>query len=502
MSTPVILVCDDTPAKRYVLASWLRRAGYDVVETDTIAGATEALRCQRIDLAVLDVHLPDGSGLDVTRALRADVGARSTPVVHVSAVAMETADKVVALDEGADAYLVDPIEPEELLSTVRALLRSSGARREAELLATRLERLGRAAVRLNAAASVPRLVEAVARAASEVLDGSATAILVDDEGQGWRVTAAAGDQGATATAVPAALVGELLAEPGSWTVCPVDGDGGAHGVVAVPTSADPDEREQGELLLQRLAQSTAVAVDNLRALAYEHRTALMLQRSLLPASLPEPAGLRLAARYRASQQQAEVGGDFFDAFEVDGHCVLVIGDVQGHSLEAAVVMAELRYSLRAYAYDGHDPTAVLDRLDAVLDRGGSELIATACIVRIAPDRASFEVVCGGHPAPLLVRDGTARELEARGPLLGAQMGTHPATSYDLRPGDRLLLFTDGLVERRGERLDVNLDRVAAQAAASTSTTADGLADELLVTWGASEDDVALLVVDRVEGQPA
>lgn len=497
MSTPVILVCDDTPAKRYVLASWLRRAGYDVLETDTVAGANDVLRRQRIDLAVLDVHLPDGTGLDVTRALRDDPGVRSTPVVHVSAVAMETSDKVAALDQGADAYLVDPIEPEELLSTVRALLRSSGALREAELLATRLGRLDRAAVRLNAAASVPRLVEATARAASEVLEGSATAVLVDDEGQGWRVTLAAGDQGVTASAVATGLVGELLAEPGSWTTCPVvAADGGAHGVVAVPTPADPDEREQGELLLQRLAQSTAVAADNLRALAYEHRTALMLQRSLLPASLPEPAGLRLAARYRASQQQAEVGGDFFDAFEVDGHTFLVIGDVQGHSLEAAVVMAELRYSLRAYAYDGHGPTAVLDRLDTVLDRGGSELIATACIVRVAPDRTGFEVVCAGHPPPVLVRDGAAHDLEVRGPLLGASMGTHPAASYDLRTGDRLVLFTDGLVERRGERLDVNLERLAAQAGAATGTV-DELADELLDAWGVSEDDVALLVVDRV-----
>lgn len=499
MSTPLILVCDDTPAKRYVLASWLRRGGYDVVEADTASGAAHTLHEHRIDLAVLDVHLPDGNGLDITRAIRADAELRGTPVVHVSAVAMETSDKVTALDQGADAYLVDPIEPEELLSTVRALLRSSGARREAELLATRLGHLNRAAVRLNVAASVPRLVEAAARAAAEVLGGPATAVLRDDEGGTWRVTLLAADQAASAVPVPAEQVegwaDQLPAASGSWTGSPVRVAGTVEGVVAVAATDDPEARDQAEVLLARLTQATAVALENLRALAFEHRTALMLQRSLLPGALPEPPGLRVAARYRASQQQVEVGGDFFDAFEVDGHCFLVIGDVQGHSLEAAVVMAELRYSLRAYAYDGHGPTGVLDRLDSLLDRSGSDLIATACVAVVAPDRSRVEVVVAGHPSPLLVRDGATRTLTAIGPLLGAVMGTHPVTAYDLEPGDRLVMFTDGLVERRGQHLDANLDLLADQVAAGSGGSGEQLADSLLATWGESEDDVALLVVD-------
>lgn len=499
VSTPLILVCDDTPAKRYVLSSWLRRAGYDVVEADTASGAAHTLHEHRIDLAVLDVHLPDGNGLDITRAIRADAQLAGTPVVHVSAVAMETSDKVTALDQGADAYLVDPIEPEELLSTVRALLRSSGARREAELLATRLGRLNRAAVRLNVAASVPRLVEAAARAAAEVLDAPATAVLRDDQGETWRVTVLATDQPASAVVVPAEQLhtwaDQVPAASGAWIGSPVRVDGITEGVVAVASADDAEAREEAEVLLARLTQTAAVALENLRALAYEHRTALMLQRSLLPGALPEPTGLRVAARYRASQQQAEVGGDFFDAFEVDDHCFLVIGDVQGHSLEAAVVMAELRYSLRAYAYDGHGPTGVVDRLDSLLDRGGSDLIATTCVAVVSPDRTRVEVVVAGHPSPLLVRDGVTSSLTARGPLLGARMGTHPVSAYDLRPGDRLVMFTDGLVERRGQHLDANLDLLADQVAGASGTSVEQLADMLLATWGESEDDVALLVVD-------
>lgn len=515
MSSPRILVCDDTPAKRYVLSSWLRRSGYDVVECDTAASAVDLLHREPIDLAVLDVHLPDGNGLDITRTIRADPLLAATPVVHVSAVAMETSDKVTALDQGADAYLVDPIEPDELLSTVRALLRSFGARREAELLATRLSRLNRAVVRLNVAASVPRLVEATARAAAEIFDSPAVALLVDEHGEGWRLTVLSSEQPGVPVPVPAEQAAGLLAlsEPGplavssvpaweehlsagagDWTGCPIRTDGALDGLVAVVDDRE-EGPEQASVLLHRLAQAAAVAAGNLRALEFEHRTALMLQRSLLPGVLPEPVGLRMTARYRASQQQAEVGGDFFDAFEVDGSCFLVIGDVQGHSLEAAVVMAELRYSLRAYAYEGHGPTAVVDRLDALLDRTGSELIATACVVVVAPDRRRIEVVCAGHPPPLLVRDGDAGYLEARGPLLGARMGTHPVASYDVVPGDRLVLFTDGLVERRRQPIDANLDRLADQAAAGAGLLPDELADQLLQTWGDTDDDVALLVVD-------
>lgn len=511
--TPRILVCDDTPAKRYVLSSWLRRSGYEVVESSTAAEAAEMLRSETVDLAVLDVHLPDGSGLDITRALRSDPRVASVPVIHVSAVARETADKVNALDEGADAYLVDPIEPDELLSTVRALLRSSGARRDAELLADRLAQLNRAAVRLNVAASVPRLVDATARAAADVLGVPAVALLLDDRGAGWRAVVVGGDlQGATA--LPADEACELLADlrsdanalrtqsawgdhlpatADSWTHAPISIGGALAGVLAVSIGQADDGHD--DVLLQRLAQSAAVALENLRALEFEHRTALTLQRSLLPGVLPEPPGLQLAARYRASQQRVEVGGDFFDAFVIDGRCHLVIGDVQGHSLEAAVVMAELRYSLRAYAYEGHPPATIMGLLDTLLVRTGSDLIATACIVTVDADRRAVEVVSAGHPPPVLLQSRGPRVLDTRGLLLGAGIAGHPSVRYAVQPGDRLVMYTDGLIERRGQHFDDTLEKLVSDVVASDAPTVEDLADELLQRWSDADDDVALLVLD-------
>ncbi|MDH2414723.1 SpoIIE family protein phosphatase [Nocardioides sp. CER19] len=508
---PRVLVCDDTPAKRYVITSWLRRAGYTVIQTDSVAEALEVLREQPVDLAVLDVHLPDGSGLDIAHRIKSDPQTSSVPVIHISAVAIETHDRVAGLDRGGDAYLVDPIEPEEMLSTVRALLRSSGARRNAEDLATRTGRLNRAAVRLHLATTMPRLVEAAARAAAEVTDDTAAILVRHDAAALW---AAAPSGGAEASSVvidearakalveaaerPVAHSSEQpwsevlpVAAGDEWALWPVVGATAPLGFIAVP-SANLTDTVRG--LVERLAQLTSVAADNLLALEREHQTAMLLQRSLLPAVLPQPPGLSIAARYRASQRHAEVGGDFFDAFTVDDDCLLVIGDVQGHSLEAAVVMAELRYSLRAYAYDGHAPADVLDRVDTLLERNDAELIATACIAKVAADRRSLEIVSAGHLPILLCRAGETTYVETPGTLLGIGMEHEPRT-IGLEPDDRLVLVTDGLVERRGEALGDGLERLSDAVRAGLRLTAEGLAQELATLGGASDDDVAILVVD-------
>ena len=515
---PLVLVCDDTPAKRYVIASWLRRAGYQVVEAQSAGEALDVLVAQPVDLAVLDVHLPDRSGLEVTSLIRSQPGLSSMPVVHISAVAVEISDRVAGLDVGADAYLIDPIDPDEMLSTVRALLRASGARRSAEQLAARSGRLHRVSVRLNVAGNTARLADAAARAAAEVLDTVAVAMVVGDDGRGYRSTASHGGQSTTSSTLNAVEVEKLLGEAGDqvvarpdhdvWSgVLPVIGESAwrlwliresatVTGFIALPT--DPQVVDaQADGLMLRLVQSVSVALGNLRALAHERRTALMLQRSLLPAVLPDPPGLTIAARYRASEQHAEVGGDFFDAFETDdGRCFLVIGDIQGHSLEAAFVMAEIRYSLRAYAYDGYGPTAILDRLDALLGRRGiPELTATACIAVVDADGRSMDVVNAGHLPPLLVRGGEPAYVDCEGALLGLEVGAGQPTTVPLLPGDRIVLMTDGLVERRGESLEQSMDSLAAAVAQAEGVDAEALADEVIDRWGHGEDDVALLIVD-------
>lgn len=512
---PLILVCDDTPAKRYIICSWLRRAGYRVMEASTAGDARRILQEAAVDLAVLDVHLPDGNGLDITRDLRRDPARAATPVVHVSAIAVETVDRVAALDTGADAYLIDPIEPEELLSSIRALLRSSGARRDAEELARRMGRLNGAAVRIHVASTTARLAGAIAGAASEVLGEPAVSLVVEDGSLRRASAAPRGAVDISDVVLPADILERLDAAadvnglltvesdadpwntflprtgPRRWRVCSLQSDGERVGLLAVPVS---EVQTNDDFLLGRLAQIASVAFENLRALERERQTALVLQRSLLPASLPEPAGLVIAARYRASERHAEVGGDFFDAFEVEGGCFIAIGDVQGHSLQAAVVMAELRYSLRAYAYDGYGPAQITDRLDEVLTRNQPGIIATACIARISADRRTMTVVSAGHPPLLLLRDGEVSQIKPRGVLLGLR-SSHREATFELRGGDRLLLLTDGLVERRTEPMHVTLGRLEDAVSGMADLSAEPAADRVLADYGVSDDDVALMVVD-------
>lgn len=517
-----VLVCDDTAAKRYVIASWLRRAGYEVLEAETGAQALELASRGTVDLAVLDVHLPDMSGLDVCTRIKADPRTSATPVMHISAIAVEPEDRSAGLENGADAYMVDPIEPQEMLSMVRSLLRSSGFRRRAERRATRLQDLASASLRINVALNAARLAATASEACARILDSESVVVLLGDSETAvarttfggvttnlevsQRVAARLLDSAAARSDVHAAdepwsaiLHGGY---DGPWQVWPIGGSHDRAGLIAVPAPAISGDDD--EMLVTRLSQTVTVALDNLRVFVEEHRMALGLQRSLLPATLPPLPGLVVAARYRASDDQAEVGGDFFDAFQSDtGDRVVVIGDVQGHSLEAAVVMAELRYSLRAYVYVGLSPEDVLGRTNDVMLRSHPELTATLCmLVFPAGSQSTMLVANAGHIPPLILREAVASYLETGGTMLGLDQPPDKSLDVPVSAGTRILLMTDGLVERRGKDMMQGLDQLARSVEELSTVSAEGLCDELMETWGGGEDDIALIVLDVLAGVQA
>ncbi|MFI2645116.1 PP2C family protein-serine/threonine phosphatase [Streptomyces sp. NPDC018610] len=277
---------------------------------------------------------------------------------------------------------------------------------------------------------------------------------------------------------------------------------GALTFVRRAPAAPFDEQEQA--LAADLGQRAGLALDNARLYALQQHTAEQLQLSLLP-DLTGLAHLRLAARYVAAVERAEVGGDWYDAFRLpDGSTILAIGDVVGHDLAAAVRMGQLRNMLRALAYDsGDDPAGIMRRLDRVMQGlTGIELV-TAVIARLTTPAAGpwrIEWTNAGHLPPLLAQpDGRTRlleEVEGHAPVLGFDPGLARGTATTaLPPGATLLLYTDGLIERPGEDIGRGLTRLRQHAAALAREPLAVFRDELLERMSDGRyDDVAVLAL--------
>jgi sigma-B regulation protein RsbU (phosphoserine phosphatase) len=240
------------------------------------------------------------------------------------------------------------------------------------------------------------------------------------------------------------------------------------------------------------------------------QTAEALQLSLLGPP-PDLAALTSAVRYLPANRFAQIGGDWYDAFPLpDGTTMLVIGDVAGHDAPAAATMAQVRGMLRAVALSTEgSPATVLTALDAVLaDLELHTLVSVLVAIVDAPATGGTAHLCwsnAGHPPPVFVSADGRAQLLARTPerVLGVAAGA-PRTDHEvvLRPGDTLLLYTDGLVERRGVPLDDGFAWLVDELAALGPRPLGPLCDELLGELGGRvDDDVALLAVRLPAGQP-
>ncbi len=253
-------------------------------------------------------------------------------------------------------------------------------------------------------------------------------------------------------------------------------------------------RERAENLSDRLEE---VAEENAVLYASQRDIAQQLQRSLMPRSLPHFAGLDAAARYEAGVAGTEVGGDWYDVLPIaEDRVVFSVGDVCGRGLVAAVLMASLRYSIRAYALEQPDPATILDKLATMMETTPDDNFATVVCGALDTTAGTLTVARAGHPDLLLVdRDG-ARYLEIP---LGPPVGVDPDWSYTsathvLPDGAILLAYTDGLVERRREHPDVGRERL--RAAAVTDLPIEELVAHLVdsLVVGEHDDDVAVLAL--------
>jgi len=234
----------------------------------------------------------------------------------------------------------------------------------------------------------------------------------------------------------------------------------------------------------------------------ERRTAIVetFQRSMLPETLPDIADVELAARYLPASTEVDVGGDWYDAVALDGgRLAVAIGDVAGHGTQAAATMAQLRMAARAYALDGRSPAAALRQLNVVAHGLGSHAMATLLYAVIDPASGDYVFASAGHLPPLVV--SASRRCSFVDGGVSAPLGAAPYIAYTeaagtLEVGSTLLLYTDGLVERRGEHIDEGL-RALGEAAVSAPADLESACDHVIRRMAVpGDDDVALVAIRR------
>ncbi|MER7705327.1 SpoIIE family protein phosphatase [Kitasatospora sp. NPDC097605] len=302
--------------------------------------------------------------------------------------------------------------------------------------------------------------------------------------------------------------------PAAWAVLPLVASGRQVGSCLITFATERVFSREDRTLYSAFAGILAQSLERARLYDTHHHRATELQRAMLPRTLPRLPGIASAARYLPSTEGMQIGGDWYDLLRLpDGRIGLVIGDVQGHNAEATAVMGQLRSGLRAYATDGHDPAATLARTSRLLAELDTELFATCLYLTLDPADGTLRAARAGHPAPVRVtEDARAVELDLPGgpPLGVAPDRPYPLVVEHLPPGETLLVYTDGLVEDRGEDYDESVQRMlgglelwarnAGPVRVEPGPALERLAD--LLTLNVTErrsrpDDVALLLLHRL-----
>jgi len=295
---------------------------------------------------------------------------------------------------------------------------------------------------------------------------------------------------------------EILERMGitSWMCVPLMARGRILGAISF-VSTRPDRRYGGEDLAfaEDLARRSALAIDNARLFEERTHIARSLQRSLLPPQLPEIPGMEAAARYRPAGLGVDVGGDFYDLFEIgSGRWGLAVGDVCGKGAEAAALTGLARYTIREAAAHDPRPGSVLSSLNQALLRHEELQLCTVAFghLQLEDRRARLTVGCGGHPLPLVLRaDGHPSVAGEAGTILGVfEDPDVPEAHVELRPGDAVVFFTDGVTDERTGPAALDDRRLRSLLRSCQGMGAEAIADVVDRAVEDPRDDVALLVL--------
>jgi phosphoserine phosphatase RsbU/P len=394
------------------------------------------------------------------------------------------------------------VSPGDQLRDIQAITDSALSRLDSESLLTEL--LERTKQILAADTAVVLLLDH----ASRELVATASSGLEEEVRQGARVAVGTGFAGHVALERKPVILDRV---DGSTVVNPILTARGLKALMGVPmivggrlvgvmhVGSFRDRRFTAEdaALLQLAADRAAAAVSAMLARA-DRIAAGALQRSLLPSALPDVGGAELAARFIAGQ--GAVGGDWYDVFFLpSGELSMVVGDVAGSGLPAAVIMGRMRSALRAYALETTDPAEVLARLDRKMQHFEPGALATVLYAVFDASLQTARISAAGHLPPVLAVPGRSGELVGvhADLLIGADATTErQATTIAIPPGGLLCMCTDGLVERREFPLDDGLDRLCKAVQAGPAEAACAAVMAALVGNDDVRDDIALLMFHR------
>ncbi len=480
---------------------------------ETAPDGEAALRCVRErppDLVITDVMMPNLDGFGLLAALRADPLTTGVPVIMLSARAGEEGT-VEGLEAGADDYLIKPFAARELLARVRANLELDRVRRTRDQLrrsqqlvdrAQALARVGSWEIDLATGAIVgsPELLRQLQVSAAELRERGfewavAQRVHADDIERARAAVAEAAERGG----LDLELRFHTPDGATRWYHARGELERDAAGVPRRLQGSTQDVTER-----RAAAAAFAAAAAEREARAREQRIADELQHSLLPAPRFVPDALEVATYYQAGVAGTQVGGDWYDVIDVGAdRTALVIGDVMGRGVRAAAVMGQMRTAVRAFAQLDLPPADVLEQLDALVCEFEPVQLVTCIYGVYDPRERTFAYANAGHLPPLVAAPGGSpqRFSGAAGPPLGAGPVNRGEQRIELPPGARVVLYTDGLVERRDRSLDVGIDGLAAAFG-----RLDGPLGELpaalvgAVAPGGADDDMAVLAAE-VAGAP-
>jgi PAS domain S-box-containing protein len=498
---PRILLVDDRPENLLALRAVLSPLDVALVGAGSGEDALKALLDDDYAVVLLDVQMPGMDGFETAGYIRARPRSSHTPIIFLTAVSTDVSQMLRGYEAGAVDYVLKPFDADVLRAKVAVfaeLDRHRRAReRSDELLSRAWESAPTGVVLVDADGLALRVNPAFAELTGRPLAvGESLEERFHPEDR-----AALAELRARLLSTRAAGALELRLRCGEEDVP----------VAATVSAVRETGREPRSLLVQvedlrerhRAQEAQAQAVAERAARAEAEAVAATLQRDLLPRELPDLPALRLDAHFHAGGDGTDVGGDWYDAIALPaGRLGLVVGDVAGRGVIAAARMGQLRSVARAYALEGHAPGVVAQRLNIYHRALNPDDLTTLVYAVIEPDLGQLRFINAGHPPPLLIAPGERpRLLAGVAPPLGvSDLPVHEEIVVPFEPGAALVLYTDGLVERRGEGIDAGLARLTAAAARARGGLEDLRERVVAGCMDASpgDDDVTALFVRAEE----